>query len=84
MREGISHKSGNFPCEREFSMNKEKFCEKGASQMTNMKRMTISFSDEVTEALEKLKNEGELKGASYSKIINMLIKRGLAQEAKGA
>ena len=48
--------------------------------MTEMKRMSISFKDEVVIELEKLKKTDEFKNKSYSQIINQLIMRGLAKE----
>lgn len=52
--------------------------------MTDMKRMTVSFKDEIAAELDRLKQTEEFKDKSYSQIINQLIMRGLAIEEKGA
>ena len=51
--------------------------------MTDMKRTTISLTDELVEALDKLKQTDEFKNASYSELIRVMIQRGL-DKANGA
>ena len=48
--------------------------------MTNMKRITISLTEEQEKDIEKLKNTDEFKGDPYSGIIRKLIERGLKAE----
>lgn len=45
--------------------------------MTNMKRTTVSFPDEIVLALEELKNTPEFRDCTYSEIIRRLVVRGL-------
>lgn len=45
--------------------------------MTNMKRMTVSLTDELETAIVALKNQDEFKNAPYSEIIRFLVKCGL-------
>lgn len=49
--------------------------------MTDMKRITISLTDELNEALEAVKRSEEYKNAPYSAIIRALIERGLKAKA---
>ncbi len=48
--------------------------------MTDMKRTTISLPDELVDALEELRSTEEFSGITYSELIRILIKRGLAIE----
>lgn len=45
--------------------------------MTNMKRVTISFPDEIDAAICELQAAGPYKGATYATIVRDLIIRGL-------
>lgn len=47
--------------------------------MTDMKRTTISLPDELVDALNVIRSTEEFKGKSYSELIRILIKRGLAK-----
>ena len=49
--------------------------------MTNMKRTTVSFPDELVSALDALKRSEPFKECSYSEIIRRLVARGLEKEA---
>jgi Arc/MetJ-type ribon-helix-helix transcriptional regulator len=52
--------------------------------MTDMKRITISVTDEIDKAVEELKKTDEFRDAPYSSIIRQLVERGLKakKEAK--
>ena len=53
--------------------------------MTDMKRITISLTDDQSAAIEQLSQTDEFRSKPYSKIIRELIERGLkAERAKGA
>jgi len=45
--------------------------------LTDMKRTTVSFPDEVADAIERLRDTDEFKRSSYSEIIRVLVARGL-------
>ena len=45
--------------------------------MTDMKRITISVTDEIDKAVEELKKTDEFRDAPYSGIIRQLVERGL-------
>lgn len=49
--------------------------------MTDMKRTTVSLTDELVAALDELKESEEFKSCSYSELIRKMIKKGLAKEA---
>lgn len=49
--------------------------------MTDMKRMTISFTDELDAAILELRKTDEFKNANYSKIVRYLVEKGLAVAA---
>ena len=51
--------------------------------MTDMKRASISFTDEIVAEIEKLKTSEEFKGRSTSEIVRRLILRGLASVERG-
>lgn len=48
--------------------------------MTDMKRTTVSFPDEIVFALEELKQSEEYAGCTYSEIIRRLVVKGLENE----
>ena len=45
--------------------------------MTDMKRTTVSFPDEIVSSLENLKHSQEFEGCTYSEIIRRLVVVGL-------
>jgi len=45
--------------------------------MTDMKRTTVSLSDEIVDRISELKQTEEFKNCSYSEIIRRLIVKGL-------
>lgn len=45
--------------------------------MTEMKRITISFPDEIDEAIWGLRKTDEFAGCSYSEIVRKAVRRGL-------
>lgn len=47
--------------------------------MTDMKRITISLTDDLADALEQLKKAEEFRNVSYSELIRIMIQRGLAK-----
>ena len=49
--------------------------------MTDMKRTTVSFPDEVADAIERLRDTEQFKRASYSEIVRVLVARGLKELA---
>lgn len=51
--------------------------------MTEMKRATVSFPDEIVEEIEKLKETPEYRQCTYSEIIRRLVLRGLSAEDEG-
>lgn len=46
--------------------------------MTNMKRTTISFPDELTERIFALRKDDRFMRCSYSELIRQLTEKGLA------
>ncbi len=52
--------------------------------MTDMKRVTVSFTDEQDAAIEQLRKKEEYKRSSYSKIVRYLVSCGLAAAAGAA
>ncbi len=46
--------------------------------MTNMKRTTVSFPDELTERIFALRKEDRFTRCSYSELIRQLAEMGLA------
>lgn len=48
--------------------------------MTEMKRTTVSFPDEIVEEIERLKSTTEYGKCTYSEIIRKLVLRGLSVE----
>lgn len=48
--------------------------------MTDMKRTTVSFPDEIVVALEELKQSEKYAGCTYSEIIRRLVVQGLKDE----
>lgn len=51
---------------------------KGVYKLTNMKRTTISFPDELTERIFALRKDERFVRCSYSELIRQLAERGLA------
>lgn len=51
--------------------------------MTHMKRITVSFPDEIISQIERLKQTGKYKGAPDSVIIRMLVRKGLERSKGG-
>lgn len=49
--------------------------------MTDMKRITVSLTDEIVEALDALKQTDKYKSFSYSELIRILVQRGLEKAA---
>ena len=49
--------------------------------MTNMKRTTVSFPDEIVLALSRLKESEEFKGCTDSEIIRRLVIRGIEKDS---
>jgi len=45
--------------------------------MTDMKRITVSMTDEIVTALDELRRTDEFNGRPYSYIIRALLSRGL-------
>jgi len=45
--------------------------------MTNMKRVTVSFPDDIDRAVLELKENEQFRNYPYSKIILYLVKHGL-------
>ena len=50
--------------------------------MTDMKRTTVSFPDEIVMELEKLKKSSGYEKCTYSEIIRRLVIRGLEAEER--
>lgn len=50
--------------------------------MTDMKRTTVSLTDEIVDRIAELKNTEAFKGCSYSEIIRRLIVAGLPEAQK--
>lgn len=52
--------------------------------MTDMKRTTVSFPDEIVDAMEKLRETPEFENCTYSEVIRRLVLRGLdAEKSEG-
>ena len=51
--------------------------------MTNMKRTSVSLTDELVEGIARLKLKEEFKGCSESEIIRRLLSRGLEKDDEG-
>ena len=49
--------------------------------MTDMKRITVSLTDELVDAIEQMKETKEIDSSSYSEIIRHLLRRGLEMRA---
>lgn len=47
--------------------------------MTDMKRITVSLTDEIVAAIEELKETERFKSCTYSEIIRILVKQGLGK-----
>lgn len=45
--------------------------------MTDMKRITVSFPDEIDDAIIELRKTDEFSRCSYSEIIRRLVRRSL-------
>ncbi len=45
--------------------------------MTDMKRVTISFTDDIDIAIAQLRNRDDFKKVSYAEIVRYLVKRGI-------
>lgn len=45
--------------------------------MTDMKRITVSLTDEIVAAIAELKETERFKSCTYSEIIRILVQRGL-------
>ena len=56
---------------------------KGGENVTDMKRITVSFPDNIVRELERLKKTKKYATAPYSMIIRDLVQRGLEKAAKG-
>lgn len=52
--------------------------------MTDMKRTTVSFPDEIVIAMDRLKQTEEYSNCTYSEIIRRLVVRGLEQESQNS
>ena len=52
--------------------------------MTDMKRISVSFPDDIAEKMDKLKRTKAFAGRPYSELIRHLIELGLQAEAKKA
>jgi metal-responsive CopG/Arc/MetJ family transcriptional regulator len=50
--------------------------------MTDMKRTTVSFPDEIVMELEKLKKSSGYEKCTYSEIIRRLVIRGLEADER--
>ena len=48
--------------------------------MTDMKRTTVSFPDEIVQAISRLKDTDEYRGCSDSEIIRRLVQHGLEKD----
>ncbi len=48
--------------------------------MTDMKRLTVSFPDEINDAIYALRKTDEFSRCSYSEIIRRLVQRALDQQ----
>ena len=46
--------------------------------MTKMKRMSVALTDEIVEAIDRLKGLEEFRRCSEAEIIRRLLERGLA------
>lgn len=51
--------------------------------MTNMKRTTISFPDELTERIFSLRKDDRFTRCSYSELIRQLTEMGLSMLEEG-
>lgn len=49
--------------------------------LTDMKRITVSLTDELVDAIEQMKETKEIDSSSYSEIIRHLLRRGLEMRA---
>lgn len=47
--------------------------------MTDMKRITVSFPDEIDGAILRLRETDQFANCSYSEIIRQLVDRGLTR-----
>lgn len=54
---------------------------KGGEKMTDMKRATVSFPDDIVDAIEALRKTEEHERDSYSEIVRFLVTRGLEKLA---
>ena len=52
--------------------------------MTDMKRITVSLTDEIADAIAELQKTEEFKGVPASAIIRLMIERGLKRKEAGA
>lgn len=52
--------------------------------MTDMKRITISFPDEIGEQLEALKRTERFAGRPYSEMIRYLVRLGIQSNSRKA
>lgn len=52
--------------------------------MTEMKRVTIAFPDEMDKLILQIKEREAEKKCSYSEIVRQLVLRGLAVESESA
>ena len=50
--------------------------------MTDMKRITVSLTDEIIAAIAEIKETERFKSCTYSEIIRILVQRGLEKEGK--
>lgn len=52
--------------------------------MTEMKRVTIAFPEDIDARILEIKAQQTDKKSSYSEVVRQLVLRGLAAEEKGA
>lgn len=45
--------------------------------MTDMKRLTVSFDDEIVDALDRIRKKPEFERASTAQIVRFLVRRGV-------
>ena len=48
--------------------------------MTDMKRTSVSFPDDMVQALSDLRQTEEFKGCSFSEIIRRMVRRGIEKD----
>lgn len=50
--------------------------------MTEMKRVTVAFDDDIDEQIFELRKQDEYTRCSYSEIVRRLVRMGLKAEAR--